>query len=136
MIERAPYAQMLGVREWTDEAGNPGLFMPAVPALEGRQGFLYGGVIGSLLELACLAALSGAQDVPDERPRPINITIDFLRGGLMIDTYAQARIVRLGKRVVNVDAACWQSDRDSPIATGRMHLLRGNSQSFTERSMP
>ena len=124
MIELAPYAQLLGVREWTDADGNLGLVMPASPALEGRQGFLYGGVIGSLLELACLSALAGEGEVAGERPRPINITIDFLRGGLMVESYAQARIVRLGKRVVNVDAICWQSDRDSPIATGRMHILR------------
>ncbi|WP_395336607.1 PaaI family thioesterase [Novosphingobium sp. BL-8H] len=124
MIERAPYAQMLGVREWIDEAGNAGLVMPASPGLEGREGFLYGGVIGSLLELACLAALSGEEGVVAGRPRPINMTIDFLRGGLMVESYAQARIVRLGKRVVNVDATCWQSDRESPIATGRMHILR------------
>lgn len=124
MIERAPYAQLLGVREWIDVDGNAGLVMPASPALEGRQGFLYGGVIGSLLELACLAALAGEGEGAGERPRPINITIDFLRGGLMVESYAQARIVRLGKRVVNVDATCWQADRDSPIATGRMHILR------------
>ncbi|EQB13604.1 PaaI family thioesterase [Novosphingobium lindaniclasticum] len=124
MIERAPYAQLLGVCEWTDADGNVGLAMPASPALEGRQGFLYGGVIGSLLELACLAALAGEGEAKEERPRPINITIDFLRGGLMVESYAQARIVRLGKRVVNVDAFCWQTDRDNPIATGRMHILR------------
>lgn len=121
MIVCTPYAQMLGIRSMATEDGAAGLMMPAAPALEGRSGFLYGGVIASLLELACLEAV--AQDRGEPWPKPINISFDFLRGGLMIDSYAQARLVRVGRRVVNADAICWQADREKPIATGRMHLL-------------
>ena len=121
MIVRTPYAQMLGIRSVASDDGVATLMMPAAPALEGRSGFLYGGVIASLLELACLEAV--AQDRGEPWPKPINISFDFLRGGLMIDSYAQARLVRVGRRVVNADAICWQADRGKPIATGRMHLL-------------
>lgn len=121
MIARTPYAQMLGIRSMATEEGVAMLMMPAAPSLEGRSGFLYGGVIASLLELACLEAV--AQERREPWPKPINMSFDFLRGGLMIDSYAQARLVRVGRRVVNADAICWQADRDKPIATGRMHLL-------------
>jgi uncharacterized protein (TIGR00369 family) len=121
MIARTPYAQMLGIRSVAAENRAVTLMMPATPSLEGRTGFLYGGVIGSLLELACLEAV--AQERREPWPKPINMSFDFLRGGLMIDSYAQARLVRVGRRVVNAEAICWQTDREKPIATGRMHLL-------------
>lgn len=119
MIADTPYARMLGVRSL---AGG-GLMMPVAPGLEGRPGFLYGGVIASLLELACLEAVALELGGVDRRPRPVNISFDFLRGGEMADSFAQAQIVRIGKRVVNASALCWQGDRDRPIATARMHLM-------------
>ena len=121
MIVHAPYARMLGIRTVAGEAGAATLMMPAAPSLEGRAGFLYGGVIASLLELACLEAVARESGHP--RPKPINMSFDFLRGGMMIDSYAQARLVRVGRQVVNVDAICWQTDREKPVAIGRMHLF-------------
>lgn len=123
MITDTPYAQLLGIRSIVAEPGAVGLMMPATPELEGRQGFLYGGVIASLLELACLEAITRERDAAAPRPKPINMSFDFMRGGLMVDSYAQARLRRIGRRVANVDAICWQMDRDKPIASGRMHLL-------------
>ncbi|WP_176594340.1 PaaI family thioesterase [Sphingobium sp. EM0848] len=119
MIADTPYAQMLGIR--TLDTGT--LMMPVSSDLEGRTGFLYGGVIASLLELACLEAVSLELGGIDRRPRPVNISFDFLRGGEMADSFAQARIVRIGKRIVNASALCWQRDRDKPIASARMHLM-------------
>ncbi|NWK96140.1 PaaI family thioesterase [Sphingobium lactosutens] len=125
MIARTPYAQMLGIESMAAEPGMVALRMPATAQLEGRPGFLYGGVIASLLELACLDAI--AQDRGDAagRPKPINMSFDFLRGGLMIDSFAEARLSRVGRRIVHADAICWQADRNRPMATGRMHLLLG-----------
>lgn len=123
MIALTPYAQMLGIRSMTAQPGTVALMMPATPQLEGRTGFLYGGVIASLLELACLEAIAQELDDPARRPKPINMTFDFLRGGRMVDSFAQARLSRIGRRVVNADALCWQSDPEKPIATARMHLL-------------
>jgi uncharacterized protein (TIGR00369 family) len=123
MIARTPYAQMLGIQSMAAEPSTVALMMPATSQLEGRSGFLYGGVIASLLELACLEALALVPGETARRPKPINMSFDFLRGGLMVDSYAQARLSRIGRRVVNADAICWQTDRERPIATGRMHLL-------------
>ncbi len=123
MITDTPYARLLGIRSVAGESGDHALMMPVSPDLEGRPGFLYGGAIASLLELACLEAVSIELGGNSRRPRPVNIAFDFLRGGLMADAFAQAQIVRVGKRIVNASAVCWQAERDKPIATARMHLL-------------
>jgi len=125
MIIHTPYAQMLGVRGLIAEPGKVALMMPATPQMEGREGFLYGGVIASLLELACLEAIIQERGKAGPRPKPVNISIDFLRGGRMVDSYVEARLGRIGRHVANADAVCWQGDREKPIATGRMHLLLG-----------
>jgi uncharacterized protein (TIGR00369 family) len=117
-----PYAEFLGIRRVD---GTPGLLSMAwSDDLEGRPTFLHGGVISGLLEMACYELLAfGLSD--DERPKikPIDVSVDFLRGGLMIETFASARIVRVGSRIANVTAEAWQDDRSRLIATARMHML-------------
>ena len=55
--------------------------------------------------------------------KPINVSVDFMRGGVDHDTFAAAVITRLGNRVANVEAHAWQQDRARPIAAARMNLL-------------
>lgn len=120
---RPPYADVIGAVR--DEASvEPILNMAWSPRIEGRPGFIHGGVIAGLLELACYEALTG-EFTEGEAPRikPINVAVDYLRGGVATDTHAVAQIVRIGKRVANATALCWQEDRSRPIATARMHLL-------------
>lgn len=117
-----PYAEMLGIRRVD---GTPGLLrMAASNDLEGRPDFIHGGVISGLLELACYEALAYELN-EEERPKikPIDVSVDFLRGGLMVETFASARIVRVGGRVANATAEAWQADRSKLIATARMHML-------------
>ncbi len=120
---RPPYADVIGARRNTS-TGEPILTAPWSPQIEGRPGFVHGGVIAGLLELACYEALTNEfKDGELPRIKPINVAVDYLRGGLMTDTHAVAQIVRIGKRVANASAVCWQDDRSKPIATARMHLL-------------
>lgn len=119
-----PYGEMLGISQ-VEDAAEPGtLRLMATPELRGRPGFLHGGVIAGLLELACYEALyretGGSEGV---KVKPINVSVDFLRGGLMTETFAVARIVRIGQRIANATAEAWQDDRSRLIATARMHLL-------------
>ncbi|TZG27662.1 PaaI family thioesterase [Sphingomonas montanisoli] len=123
MSERQPpYADFLGVQRVPD-AGEPRIMMPYADNVQGRVGFVHGGVIGGLLEMACYEALIA--QLGDDRPKikPINVAIDFLRGGVMQDTFAVATIQRIGKRIANAQAIAWQDDRNRPIATARMHFL-------------
>ena len=111
-----PYAGFLGLRaEWTDGAlrgvmpfsehliGNP--MLPA----------LHGGTLGALLEMTAVAEL--ARRTPHAgRPRTIGVTVEYLRSGRPRDTFARARVLRLGRRIANVSAEAWQDDADAPIA--------------------
>lgn len=85
---------------------------------------LHGGVIGGLLETAAIVQLAHDQDT-DNLPKPINVTIDYLRSGRIEPTWARARVTKLGRRVANVHASCWQQDADKPIATLVGHFLMG-----------
>ena len=85
---------------------------------------LHGGVIGGLLETAAIVQLAHDQDT-DNLPKPINVTIDYLRSGRIEPTWACARVTKLGRRVANVHASCWQQDADKPIATLVGHFLMG-----------
>ena len=55
--------------------------------------------------------------------KPVNVSVDFMRGGVDHDTFAAAVITRLGNRVANVEAHAWQQDRARPIAAARMNVL-------------
>jgi uncharacterized protein (TIGR00369 family) len=119
-----PYAELLGLR--TERGAGGGLIwvMPFREQVVGRPGFLHGGAIAGLLEFAALGTLYDQLEA-DEKvvPKPINVTVDFMRGGTDHDTFAAATVTRLGSRVANVEAHAWQGDRDKPIAAARMNLL-------------
>ena len=119
-----PYADLLGLTVAGHENGAPILTMPFGDGVMGRPGFLHGGAIGGLLEMAAIAALHAAFD-DDDRPRikPINVTVDYMRGGREAETFALGVVTRLGTRVANLEAHAWQEDRSKPIAAARMNVL-------------
>src|SRR3954454_66325 len=116
-----PYAELLGLR--TEQREGEWLWvMPFSEKVVGRPGFLHGGAIAGLLEFAALGAVYDALE-PGAEVKPINVSIDFLRGGIDHDTMAAAIVTRLGKRVANVEAHAWQQDPARPIAGARMNLM-------------
>ncbi len=117
-----PYARFLGVR--TERVEDELLFiMPFGERVTGRPGYLHGGAIAGLLEFAAFGALFEA--LGEERPvvKPVNVTVQYMRGGINHDTFAAATVTRLGKRVANVEAHAWQLDRAKPIAAAQMNVL-------------
>jgi uncharacterized protein (TIGR00369 family) len=117
-----PYAELLGLRTERDTDGALLWLMPFGQAVVGRPGFLHGGAIAGLLEFAALGTLHDALE-EGVSVKPINVSVDFMRGGVEHDTFAAAVVTRLGKRVANVEAHAWQQDRARPIAAARMNLL-------------
>src|ERR1700752_1167422 len=101
-----PYAQLLKLR--TEQQGDGLRFvLPFQNDVVGRPGFLHGGAIAGLLEFAAFTALSRA--IGEEVvKKPVTVTVDYMRGGTAGDTYAEARIERLGKRMANIEAYAWQ----------------------------
>lgn len=119
-----PYAELLGLAI-IGEGEDRHLTMQAGDHVLGRPGFLHGGAITGLLEIAGMVALIDA--LGDDRPRvkPVNVTVDFMRGGRLVETYAKGRVVRLGQRIANVTVDAWQDDPARPIASARMTLQLG-----------
>lgn len=100
----------------------PRVTMPFADGLMGRPGFLHGGAIAGLLENAAWVAVLDMLPV-GAKIKPISVTVDFLRGGGPVETFAQAEIVRLGRRIANVLVTAWQEDRAKPIATANLKLI-------------
>ena len=88
---------------------------PILPAL-------HGGVIGAFLEMTSIIQLAFETGIAAV-PKPIGLTIDYLRSGKPLDTYGRARITKQGRRVATVHAEAWQEDRARPIATAHGHFL-------------
>ncbi len=119
-----PYARLLGLSTRRGEDGALVWVMPFREEVVGRPGYLHGGAIAGLLEFAALGALYEALGSREGvTVKPINVTVDFMRGGTDHETCASAVVTRLGKRVANVEAHAWQQDRDKPIAAAHMNLL-------------
>ncbi|PVX28520.1 PaaI family thioesterase [Sphingomonas pokkalii] len=118
-----PYAELLGL---TVEPGGdaPVLVMPFSGDVVGRPRFLHGGAIGGLLEMAAVGALLQALAAEDgAKVKPVNVTVDYMRGGREKETRAKGTVTRLGNRVANVSAIAWQDEEDRPIAAARMNFL-------------
>ncbi len=128
LLARIPYARFLGMR--AELAGdemtavlpfsNHLIGNPTLPAL-------HGGVLGAFMELTALAQLAIAQESSNERmarqPKPIDVTVEYLRSGRPVDTFARAQITRMGRRIANVRVEAWQSTRAAPIAALHGHFL-------------
>jgi uncharacterized protein (TIGR00369 family) len=117
-----PYAELLKLRI---EEGEDSLrfVMPFHDDVVGRPGFLHGGAIAGLLEFAAFTALDRALGDGSVTKKPVTVTVDYLRGGTPQDTYAEAVIERLGKRMANVEAFAWQGEPGRPIASARINFL-------------
>ena len=125
MINRLPpYAQLLGLTAERDGDGAPVLVMPFGVGVLGRPGFLHGGAISGLMEMAAFVALYDAlAGEGGGEVKPVNVTVDFMRGGRDKPTRSRGIVTRLGTRVANVEATAWQDDPDKPIAAARMNYL-------------
>ena len=117
-----PYARLLGLRI-EEVGGECRLVMPFHDDVVGRPGFLHGGAIAGLLEFAAFTTLARAIGDTAVVMKPITVTVDYLRGGGVHDTFAAAQIQRLGNRMANVEAFAWQRDRASPIAGAHLNFL-------------
>jgi acyl-coenzyme A thioesterase PaaI-like protein len=83
---------------------------------------LHGGTLGALLESTSIfTLLLGAETLV--LPKIINLTVEYLRSGKAVDTYARAELTKVGRKVANVRAVAWQEDPAKPIAAAHAHFL-------------
>jgi uncharacterized protein (TIGR00369 family) len=123
MSELPPYADTLGISIVDGPAGEKLYRMPFGDIVLGRPGYLHGGAISGLLELAAIGTALAEIGEEAVTVKPINMSVSFMRGGTDQDTFAAAVITRLGSRVANVEAHAWQDDRTKPIASAQLNLM-------------
>ena len=119
------YARSLGIEFHAMENDAPILTVDFGSMVEGRPGFFHGGATAGLLENAGYAILRHRllQEGRTPQLKPINITVQYLSAGKQKQTFAVARITRLGRRTANLTIEAWQDDRSRPIASAVMNIL-------------
>jgi uncharacterized protein (TIGR00369 family) len=123
LLDRLPYARFLGLTTETD-GERLTVTMPFADRLIGNPVLpaLHGGSTAALLELTAVAQVAALY--PALRlPRPINVSVAYLRSGRPVDVHARARINKAGRRVAHVLAQAWQEDEAQPIAEMTAHFL-------------
>ena len=123
LLAGIPYAQFLGVR--AELAGDEmTAILPFAPHLIGNPMLpaIHGGVLGAFMEMTALAQLSILQGL-SRQPKPIDISVEYLRSARGLTTYARADIRKVGRRIANVHVEAWQDTRATPIALLRGHFL-------------
>lgn len=123
LCEVVPYLRFMGLRLRVEQGVATG-FMPFQPDLIGNHALpaLHGGAIGGLLEATALTQVLCVSE-QDQLPKVVDLTIDYLRTGRAVDTFARATITRAGRRIVSVRAEAWQDDPARPAATLQAHFL-------------
>ena len=125
-LDSIPYARFLGLKSLAsgDELT---VVMPFSPHLIGNPMLpaLHGGATAAMLELTATAQLALLHPRP-RLPRPINVTVAYLRSGKPVDTFARAHVSKAGRRVASVTVEAWQEERRQPIATLTAHFLLDN----------
>jgi uncharacterized protein (TIGR00369 family) len=122
-IERIPYARFLGLRAEL-KGDELTVIMPFNQILIGNPLLpaLHGGVVGALMEVTALTQLAIASK-SEHFPKTVDVNIDYLRSGKPVDTFARARVVKIGRRIANVQAEAWQGEKTQPIATLHGHFM-------------
>ncbi|MCA8899196.1 MAG: PaaI family thioesterase [Hyphomonas sp.] len=125
-IARTPLAQELGIRceVMGDEMT---AILPFQEKLIGNVSIraLHGGAIAAFLELTAQAQVFLVTEHLTHPPRPINLTIDYLRQGHAKETYARASITKMGRRMCSVQAVAWQDERAKPVTSLMAHFMVG-----------
>jgi acyl-coenzyme A thioesterase PaaI-like protein len=124
LAPEGPHAgELLGVMRFGEHLiGNP--MLPA----------LHGGALCALLESTAIFQLLWESEL-SAAPRTIGLTVEYLRSGRPVDTFARGVPTRQGRRVANVRVEAWQDDRSRPIAVASAHFLV-HSEADASKSEP
>jgi uncharacterized protein (TIGR00369 family) len=123
LLADIPYARFLGVR--AELAGDEmTAILPFSEHLIGNPTLpaIHGGVLGAFMELTALAQLR-IREGQARQPRVIDVTVEYLRAGRALTTFARAEIKKVGRRIANVHVEAWQDQRAQPVAALRGHFL-------------
>src|SRR6201997_316894 len=116
----SPFARCLGIRIGDDST----LVVPLSPKIIGNPILpaIHGGMTGAFLETTAIVGVTRELGAT-AWPKPIGLTINYLRSGRALDSYANVSIVKQGRRVVAFEAQAWQDDPTKPIASAFGHFM-------------
>ena len=116
---QSPFARCLGIRVGEDGT----LVMPFSQKIIGNPILpaIHGGMTGAFLETTAIVGVT--RELGVSLPKPIGLTVNYLRSGRALDSYANVSIVKQGRRVVAFEAQAWQDDRTKPIASAFGHFM-------------
>lgn len=84
-------------------------------------GAFHGGITASFMEAVASVSVSRNWDILS--PKPINLTVDYLRPALASTLYTRAEILKNGRRIASIETLAWQKDAAKPVAKGLFHFL-------------
>lgn len=122
-LSQTPYVRFLGMR--AELAGDEmTAVLPFADKLIGNVKWqaLHGGVLGAFMEMTAMAQLALASETP-RLPKPVDVTIEYLKTGRPQTTFARAELRKVGRRIANVHVEAWQDLRAEPVAALRGHFL-------------
>lgn len=128
VLHRIPYARFLGVTARLD-GDEMTAVLPFTDRLIGNPLLpaLHGGAISAFLEMTAMTQLA-LSERRTRLPKPIDVTVEYLRSARPLDTYARAVVKKAGRRIANVQVEAWQESRSSPIAALHAHFLLGEPE--------
>ncbi len=127
LIDTIPYAKFLGIQRVITSEDNKYIFSikpkaslvgnPTLPAI-------HGGALGGFMEISATIHLMMKLEVLLV-PKVVDFSIDYIRAGKLKETFVRCKIVRFGRKLVNLSVEAWQEDEQTPIAKARMQVLIG-----------
>lgn len=127
LLARVPYIRFLGMK--AEVSGDEmTAILPFSDHLIGNTQLpaLHGGVVGAFMEMTALAQLGLLNE--GRLPKTIDVTIDYLRPGRALTTYARADVKKAGRRIASVHVEAWQNERASPVAVLRGHFMMAEDE--------
>ena len=125
LIDFIPYAKMLDMKRIESKESGKWCYQltpshslignPTLPAI-------HGGALAGFMEISALLHLTMKMDVV-HFPKTVDFSIDYIRAGLLKNTYALCKIIRFGNKLVSMTIEAWQDDQEEPIAKARMQVL-------------
>lgn len=123
ILGTSPFNEWLGIRAIL-ERNQLCFYMPFAEHHIGNPMIraIHGGVMASFLEYTASAVLSQSID-SSTLLRALNSDVVFLRSTSDRDSYADAKLLRHGRRLAILEVKAWQDDENRPVALGRFNFL-------------
>jgi uncharacterized protein (TIGR00369 family) len=100
-FERVPFAHFLKIELGEVKRGSATLHLEVRDELRQNNGVVHGGVIASLVDTAAAFAIITSLE-QDQTTTTVDLTIHYLRPLLRGRATAQARILRVGRRIMTI----------------------------------